>query len=95
MRRVALALMMLCLVAPARAANHELDRLQIQVSGLQNQLAELQRTSEESVREVRRLNEQLAEQNASIKKALQDQRVQEEALASAIKDLNDRLAEMN
>lgn len=95
MRRVALALMMLCLAAPARAANRELDRLQIQVAGLQNQLAELQRTSEESVREVRRLNEQLAEQNASMKKALQDQRIQEEALASALKDLNDRLAEMN
>jgi tol-pal system protein YbgF len=95
MRRVALAFILLCLAVPARAANRELDRLQIQVAGLQNQIAELQRASEESLREVRRLNEQLADQNASIKKALQDQRVQEEALSSALKDLNDRLAEMN
>src|SRR5258706_1775986 len=65
------------------------------MTGLQNQLAELQRSAEDTYREVRRLNELLAEQNASTKKALTDQRVQEEAIAAALKDISDRLAEVN
>ena len=36
-----------------------------------------------------------AEQNATTKKTLTDQRVQEEAIASALKDISDRLAEAN
>src|SRR5712664_2067081 len=65
------------------------------MTGLQNQLAELQRSAEDTYREVRRLNELLAEQNASTKKSLTDQRVQEEAIAAALKDISDRLAEVN
>ena len=79
----------------ARAASKETDRLQIQISGLQNQIADLARSQEESLRELRRLTELLAEQNASVKKSLLDQRAQEESIAAALKDLGDRLNELN
>jgi tol-pal system protein YbgF len=94
-RRLAAAAFLLALAAPAGAASKETDRLQIQIAGLQTQIAELQRSVEESHREIKRLNEQLAEQNASFKKTLQDQRVQEESIAAALKDISDRLGEVN
>jgi tol-pal system protein YbgF len=78
--------------APALAANKDIERLQVQVAGLQGQMAELQRVAEESLREVRRLNEALAEQNALTKRSLQDQRTQDDAIAAALKDLTERLA---
>jgi tol-pal system protein YbgF len=80
---------------PVRAANKETERLMIQVAGLQNQLADLARAHEESLRELRRLNELLAEQNASFKRTLQDQRMQEEAISAALKELGERLGELN
>jgi tol-pal system protein YbgF len=82
------------LAAPAFAANRELERLQVQVAGLQTQIAELQRLGEESLKEVRRLNELLAEQNAAFRKTLQDQKIQDEALASSLKEMAERLAEV-
>ena len=95
MRRFAVAAFLLALAAPAGAASKEIERLQIQIAGLQTQLADLQRSAEETQREVRRLNEQLAEQGASFRKTLADQRVQEEAIAAALKDLSDRMAEIH
>jgi tol-pal system protein YbgF len=94
-RRLAVAGFVLALASPAGAANKEIERLQIQIAGLQNQISELQRSSEDTHREVRRLNEMLAEQNATTKKTLADQRVQEEAIAAALKDISDRLGEVN
>jgi len=94
-RRFAVAAFLLALAAPAGAASKELERLQIQIAGLQAQIADLQRSAEETQREVRRLNEQLAEQGASFRKTLTDQRVQEEAIAAALKDLSDRMAEIH
>jgi tol-pal system protein YbgF len=84
----------LALAAPAFAANRELERLQVQVAGLQTQIAELQRLGEETLKEVRRLNEALAEQNAAFRKSLQDQKIQDEALASTLKEVAERLAEL-
>jgi len=95
MRRFPIAALLLALATPAGAASKEIERLQIQIAGLQNQVAELQRVAEETQREVRRLNELLAEQNATVKRTLQDQRVQEEAISASLKDLADRLAEVN
>jgi TolA-binding protein len=95
MRRFAVAAFLLALAAPAGAASKEIERLQIQIAGLQTQLADLQRSAEETQREVRRLNEQLADQGASFRKTLADERVQEEAIAAALKDLSDRLAEIH
>lgn len=94
-RRFAAAGFVLALAAPAGAASKEIERLQIQIAGLQTQVAELQRTAEETQREVRRLNELLAEQNAFFRRTVQDQRVQEEAISATLKDLSDRLAEVN
>ena len=95
MRRFAVAAFWLALAAPAGAASKEIERLQIQIAGLQAQMADLQRSAEETQRELRRLNEQLAEQGASFRKTIADQRVQEEAIAAALKDLSDRMAEIH
>ena len=79
---------------PALAANKDIERLQIQVATLQAQLNDMQKVAEDSLREIRRLNEVLAEQNAFLRKGVQDQRVQDEAVSSTLKDLADRLSEV-
>jgi tol-pal system protein YbgF len=94
MRVTLTAGIVLALAAPAFAANRELERLQVQVAGLQTQIAELQRLGEENLKEVRRLNEFLAEQNAAFRKSLQDQKIQDEALASTLKEVAEKLAEL-
>jgi tol-pal system protein YbgF len=90
-----IAAIVIALAAPARAANRDIERLQVQVAGLQTQIAELQRLGEESLKEVRRLNEFLAEQNAAFRKSLQDQKIQDEALAATIKEVAEKLAELS
>jgi tol-pal system protein YbgF len=80
--------------APAQAANKDLERLYVQVAALQSQVADLQRAAEESLKEIRRLNEVVAEQNASTRRGVDDQRLREEAFQNAIKDFTERLAEM-
>jgi tol-pal system protein YbgF len=79
---------------PAHAANKDIERLYVQIAALQGQLADLQRSSEESLREVRRLNEGLAEQNANLQKGLADQRVHGEALQTTVRELTERLSEL-
>ena len=91
-RGFAICGMALLTAAPAMAANKDIERLQIQMASLQGQMAELQRVAEDSLREVRRLNEALAEQNALTKRSLQDQRTQDDAIAAALKDVTERLA---
>jgi tol-pal system protein YbgF len=77
------------------AASKETERLQMQVQGLQTQLATLQRAVEETAREVKRLNEALADQNATFKKGFQDQRMQDESRQATLKEIADRLAEIS
>ncbi|HEY6553595.1 MAG TPA: tol-pal system protein YbgF [Vicinamibacteria bacterium] len=89
------AAIVIAVAAPARAANRDIERLQVQVAGLQTQIAELQRLGEENLKEVRRLNEFLAEQNAAFRKSLQDQKIQDEALATTIKEVAEKLAEIS
>jgi tol-pal system protein YbgF len=91
----ALVVALLAGAAPGHAANKDIERLQLQVATLQSQIGDLVRVHEDSVKELRRLNELLAEQNASLKKTLQEQRVQEEANAAALRDLGERLSELN
>lgn len=79
---------------PAAAANKDIERLQLQISALQGQIIDLQRLAEENAKEVRRLNEMLAEQNATSRKALQDRRVQDEAISSALKDVLEKIADI-
>lgn len=89
-----LASLALCWSPAAEAANKELERLQFQVAGLQAQLASLQRAVEDSAREVKRLNEALAEQNATLRRSVQEQRLQDEAIQSTLKEIAERLSEI-
>lgn len=89
-----LASLALCWAPAAEAANKELERLQFQVAGLQAQLASLQRAVEDSAREVKRLNEALAEQNATLRRGVQEQRLQDEAIQSTLKEIAERLSEI-
>src|SRR5262245_34913566 len=50
------------LAAPAWAVNKDIERLQIQVSTLQTQISDLQRANDENLKELKRLNESLADQ---------------------------------
>jgi len=93
-RRALIAVSLASLSLPAHAANKDMERLQIQIIGLQGQITDLQRVMEEHLRELKRLNEALAEQNAMVKRSVQDQRAQDEALQVTIKDLADRLSEV-
>jgi len=95
-RRLLPILLVLGIVAgPLHAASRDTERLQIQVATLQTQVSDLQRIAEENLREIKRLNEQLAAQASAAQKALQDGRAQDEALRSTLKDLNDRLSELS
>jgi len=76
---------------PGQAANKDIERLYIQVAALQSQIADLQRNADESLKEIRRLNEALAGQGANLQRSLDEQRAQSESLQSSIKDLSERL----
>ena len=90
----ALAAAAVLAVTPVHAANKDIERLALQISTLQGQVAEIQRASEESRAELRRLTELIAEQNALLKKGVADRRQQDEAIAASFKDLGDRVAEI-
>jgi tol-pal system protein YbgF len=92
--RFVFASAVLFLAAPAWAVNKDIERLQIQIAALQGQIADLQRTAEESQREIKRLGDTLIEQNAFLRKTLQDRRVQDDALQTAIKEFGERVAEL-
>jgi len=77
---------------PAFAANKDMERLALQVATLQSQLTEMQRTADESRKEIRRLSELLAEQNALLQRLVADRRQQDEAVTAELKDLGDRVS---
>ncbi|HET8646298.1 MAG TPA: tol-pal system protein YbgF, partial [Vicinamibacteria bacterium] len=93
-RRMLAVTAVLFVAAPVRAANKDIERLYIQVAALQSQVADLQRVTEDSLKEVRRLNEVLAEQNAALRRGVEEQRLREEAFQTALRDFTERLAEM-
>lgn len=93
-RRLTAAVLFLLVASPLRAADKEVQRLAVLVQTLQIQLSDLQRATQENQRELRRLNESLAEQTSLFRQALQDQRVHGEALQSSMKETTDRLAEV-
>jgi len=80
--------------SPARAANKDIERLQVQIAALQGQLADMQRRSAENVAEVRRLTELVAQQNALLTRSIDDEKARDEAVATTLKDLGDRIAEV-
>jgi tol-pal system protein YbgF len=93
-RIVAAAFAALLAASPAAAANKDIERLAVQIAALQGQLAEIQRASEETRAELRRLAELVAEQNALFKKTATDGRQQDEITTTGFKDLSDRVAEV-
>jgi tol-pal system protein YbgF len=94
-RRVILILCALATPLPALAVNKDIEQLQIRISSLQGQLADLQRVSEDTLREIKRLNESLADQSASMRRLVADRRVQEEAISAALKDITDRVSDLS
>jgi tol-pal system protein YbgF len=90
--RIALCVSLVLAAGPALAASKDIERLQLQISGLSGQVADLQKVNEDNLREIRRLNEALAEQNATLKKGLQDQRVQDEGMQATLREISERLA---
>jgi tol-pal system protein YbgF len=94
MRRLMAVVLLLGLASPARAANKDIERLQIQISSLQGQIADVLRAVEEGQKELKRLTELLAQQNASLNKGAMDQKVQMEALQTSVRELQERLAEL-
>ena len=97
MRRIAILCFVgahLLLASPSRAASKEYERLAIQIATLQGQVTELQRALEDNSRELRRLNQGLADQSASLKKAFDDARVQDETLRTSLREMTERVGEI-
>lgn len=83
------------LVAPVlTSGNKDIERLYLQIAGLQTEVAQLQRTGDDTLKELRRLNEVLADQNAVVKRSVQDQQRQAEASQLAIKDIGEAVASL-
>ncbi len=76
---------------PALAANKDIESLRTQVIGLQGQVSDLARALEDTNRELRRLNEGLAEQTALLKRGTQDAHAADEDTRAALKELSERL----
>lgn len=94
-RRVVVVVLAILLVpAAARADRKEYERLQFQIGALQGQLSDLLRLVEENQRELRRLNEALAEQTSLLRRTVQDRRMEDEAIQTALRETADRLAEL-
>ena len=78
----------------ALGANKDIERLQVQVAALQSQLSSMERVAEDTLREMKRLNEALAEQNAFLRKSVQDRRLQDEAITTSLRETDERLSEI-
>ena len=78
----------------ALGANKDIERLQVQVAALQSQLSSMEQTAEDTLRELKRLNESLAEQNAFLRKSVQDRRLQDEAISTSLRETGERLSEI-
>ncbi len=78
----------------ALGANKDIERLQVQVASLQSQLSSVERLAEDMQREIKRLNEALAEQNALLKTSVQSRRLQDESLATSLREMDERMSEI-
>lgn len=94
-RRLAAVAFLLTVTTPAWAANKDLERLQLQISNLQAQVTDLQRKNDDSLKELKRLNEVLADQGNQLRRGVVDRQTKDEALQLALKDMTDRLGEIS
>jgi tol-pal system protein YbgF len=90
MKRIALITALTLAAAPVARADKDCERMQVQVTALQGQIADMQRQARDNLAELKRLVELVAEQNALLKRALDDGQQQDEAVLASIKDLGDR-----
>jgi tol-pal system protein YbgF len=88
------AVLIAALPGVALGANKDIERLQVQVASLQSQLSSMERVAEETLRELKRLNESLAEQNAFLRKSVPDRRLQDEAITTALREMDERMSEI-
>ena len=88
-------LAMVSVSRPASAASKEIERLLIQVANLQSQVLELQRMVAANAHEMKRLADNVGEQNAALRKAVQDQKMHEEAMQATLKEMTERLADIS
>ena len=79
----------------AFGANKDMERLQVQVAALQSQLSAIEQQNDDTLRELKRLNEALAEQNAFLKRGVQDRRLTDEAIQTTLRELDQRLSEVS
>jgi tol-pal system protein YbgF len=92
MRRIALvAAIVMAAALPARA-DKDCQRMQVQVTALQGQIADMQRRAADNLTELQRLTALIAEQNALLQRALDDGRQQDEAVLTSMRDLGDRVS---
>jgi tol-pal system protein YbgF len=80
---------------PVHAANKDMERLQIQVASLQGQVSDLTRLIEDQAKELRRLNELLADHGALLRKHGQDERAGQESLQSSVREWGERLSSLD
>src|SRR5688500_11929193 len=78
----------------AVGAKKDIERLQAQMAALQSQLSSMERVAEDTLRELKRLNESLAEQNAFLRKSVQDRRLQDEAITTSLREMGERMSEI-
>jgi tol-pal system protein YbgF len=88
------AVLVVALPGVALGANKDIERLQVQIASLQSQLSSMERIAEDNLRELKRLNESLAEQNAFLRKNVQDRRMQDEALTTSLREMDERMSEI-
>ena len=94
MKRIALLTALLFAAAPVARADKDCKRMQVQVTVLQGQIADMQRNAADNLTELRRLTELIAEQNALLKRALDEGRQQDEAILTSVTDLGDRVSQV-
>ena len=75
-------------------ANKDMERLQVQVAALQSQLSAIEQQNDDVLRELKKMNEALAEQNAFLRRGVQDRRLTDEAIQTTLREMDQRLSEM-
>jgi tol-pal system protein YbgF len=92
MKRIALLASILTVAALPARADKDCQRMQVQVTALQGQIADMQRKAADNLTELRRLTTLIAEQNALLQRALDDGRQQDEAILTSMRELGDRVS---
>jgi tol-pal system protein YbgF len=92
MKRIALLASILTVAALPARADKDCQRMQVQVTALQGQIADMQRRAADNLTELRRLTALIAEQNALLQRALDDGRQQDEAILTSMRELGDRVS---